>query len=67
MAVSTVDDDTLDEKNEPPPKVMPAPPTIYPSGRWSTHLAAFAAKGLGAPDRAPVLTLLKLDHSSVRV
>jgi hypothetical protein len=66
MAVSAIDDDnTLDDKDTwPIPKMMPAPPAIYPSGQWWTHLAAFAAKGLGAPHRTPVVTVLTPDHPS---
>jgi hypothetical protein len=64
MTVSTVDNDTSDKDNWPIPKMMPAAPANYPSGQWSTHLAAFAAKGLGTPDRAPVLTVLTPHQSS---
>jgi hypothetical protein len=37
---------------------MPVPPARYPFGQWSTHVAAFEAKGLGARDRAAVVTVL---------
>jgi hypothetical protein len=66
MAVSAIDDDnTLDDKDTwPIPTMVPAPPASHPSGQWVTHLAAFAAKGLSASVRAPVVTVLTPDHSS---
>jgi hypothetical protein len=66
MAMSAIDDDNMSDNKDtwPIPKLMPAPPANCPSGQWSTHLAAFVAKGLGVPDGAPVVTVLTPDHSS---
>jgi hypothetical protein len=64
MAVSTVDNDTSDKDNWPIPKVMPVPPANLASGHWSTHLAAFRSKGLDAPARTPIVTVLTPDHTS---
>jgi hypothetical protein len=63
MAVSTVNDDPDEKSPWPDPPVMPGPPTNYPLGHWSTHLAAYGGSGLGVPagpgdaDRVPTVTV----------
>ncbi len=62
MTSRVVDDiDDGAENKDPwpdPPKVAPRAWVNHTAEQWSAHTVAFAAKGLGAGDRVPALTVL---------
>jgi hypothetical protein len=62
--IYVVDDLSDDPKDPFPPGLLAVPPAGHAAGQWSSHTKAFGSKGLGAPHRTPIVTVLTPDHPS---